>query len=237
MRTVSFLALVTLLLTWTSQAPAAQSSGATAKPTTQSPATSKPAAQSPATAKPTTGPQPAPAARGTNPVPTAVSVNVPSDYVIGAEDVLGVVFWREADISGDVVVRPDGMITLPLLGEMKAAGIKPDVLREQVRVASGKYLTDPNVTIVVRQINSRKVFITGNVTMPDSYPLAGPRTVMQLIALAGGLTEYADSQNISIIRQEGGQTRSLKFNYKDVSKGKKLEQNVVLQPGDTVIVP
>ena len=121
---------------------------------------------------------------------------------------------------------------------LAAAGIKPDVLREQIRVASGKFLTEPNVTIVVKQVNSRKVFITGNVMMPDSYPLTGPRTVMQLIALAGGLTEYADSQNISIIRQDaGGQTRSLKFNYKDVSKGKKLEQNVVLQPGDTVVVP
>jgi polysaccharide biosynthesis/export protein len=234
MRTASFLALVTLLLTWSSQAPAAQSS-ATTKPTTQSPSTAKPAPQAPPTAKPTT-PQPVPAARGTA-TPTTSAV-VPSDYVIGAEDVLTVLFWREADISGDVVVRPDGMITLPLLGEMKAAGIKPDVLREQIRVASGKFLTEPNVTIVVKQVNSRKVFITGNVMMPDSYPLTGPRTVMQLIALAGGLTEYADSQNISIIRQDaGGQTRSLKFNYKDVSKGKKLEQNVVLQPGDTVVVP
>jgi|SRR5688572_3355237 len=235
MRTVSFLTLVTLLLTWTSQAPAAQSP-ATTKPAAQSPATAKPA--TPATTKPATGPQPAPAARGTTPPPTAVSVNVPSDYVIGAEDVLGVVFWREADISGDVVVRPDGVISLPLLGEMKAAGMKPEALREQIRVASGKFLTDPNVTIVVKQINSRKVFITGNVMMPDSYPLTGPRTVLQLISLAGGLTEYANSENISIIRQEaGGQTRSLKFNYKDVSKGKKLEQNVVLQPGDTVVVP
>ena len=232
MRTASLLALVTLLLTWSSQTAAAQSS-ATTKPTTQSPSTAKPAPQAPpATAKPTT-PQPAPAARG--PATPTTSVVVPSDYVIGAEDVLTVLFWREADISGDVVVRPDGMITLPLLGEMKAAGIKPDVLREQIRVASGKFLTEPNVTIVVKQVNSRKVFITGNVMMPDSYPLTGPRTVMQLIALAGGLTEYADSQNI---RQDaGGQTRSLKFNYKDVSKGKKLEQNVVLQPGDTVVVP
>ncbi|HEY9464767.1 MAG TPA: polysaccharide biosynthesis/export family protein [Vicinamibacterales bacterium] len=234
MRTASLLALVTLLLTWPSHTAAAQSS-ATTKPTTQSPSTAKPAPQAPATAKPTP-PQPAPAARGTA-TPTT-SAAVPSDYVIGAEDVLTVLFWREADISGDVVVRPDGMITLPLLGEMKAAGIKPDVLREQIRVASGKFLTEPNVTIVVKQVNSRKVFITGNVMMPDSYPLTGPRTVMQLIALAGGLTEYADSQNISIIRQDaGGQTRSLKFNYKDVSKGKKLEQNVVLQPGDTVVVP
>lgn len=219
MRTVSLLALVTLILTWSSQAPAAQSP-ATTKPTTQPP----PAGRS--TQAPPTG-------RGATTAPAVV----PSDYVIGPEDVLGVLFWRETDISGDVVVRPDGMITLPLLGEMKAAGVKPDVLREQIRVASGKYLTDPNVTIVVRQVNSRKVFITGNVMMPDSYPLTGPRTVLQLIALAGGLTEYADSENISVIRLEGSQTRSLKFNYKDVTKGKKLEQNVLLQPGDTVVVP
>jgi polysaccharide export outer membrane protein len=224
MRTASLLTLVTLLVTWSSQAPAAQS---------------------PSTAKPATGrgAQPAPATRSTQPPPTArggtaaAPAVVPSDYVIGPEDVLGVLFWREADISGDVVVRPDGMITLPLLGDMKASGVKPDALREQIRVASGKFLTEPNVTIVVRQINSRKVFITGNVVMPDSYPLAGPRTVLQLISEAGGLTEYADAEKISIIRVEGNQTRSLKFNYKDVSKGKKLEQNIVLQPGDTVLVP
>jgi polysaccharide biosynthesis/export protein len=168
---------------------------------------------------------------------TAAAAAVPADYVIGAEDVLGVLFWREADMSGDVAVRPDGMITLPLVGEVKAAGLRPDALRDTIQQAAGKYLTDPNVTIVVRQLNSRKVFITGQVATPGAFPLTGPRTVMQLIAVAGGLNEYADGENITIMREEAGKTRSFKFNYKDVSKGKKLEQNIQLRPGDTVVVP
>ncbi|MGE3511563.1 MAG: polysaccharide biosynthesis/export family protein [Vicinamibacterales bacterium] len=162
---------------------------------------------------------------------------MPTDYVIGTEDVLGVVFWRDADMSGDVTVRPDGKITLPLLGEMQAAGLKPDELKDRVQSAAGKFINDANVTVVVRQINSRKVFITGEVATPGAYALIGRRTVMQLIAVAGGLTEYADSKNITIMRTEGGQTKSYKFNYRDVAKGKGLEQNIQLQPGDTVVVP
>lgn len=162
---------------------------------------------------------------------------VPADYVIGPEDVLGVLFWREQEMSGDVAVRPDGMITLPLVGDIQAAGLRPEALRDTIQAAAGKYLTDPNVTVVVRQLNSRKVFITGQVATPGAHPLTGPRTVMQLIALAGGLTEYADGEHITIMREEGGKTRSFKFNYKDVAKGKKLEQNIQLKPGDTVVVP
>lgn len=176
-------------------------------------------------------------AQAGGPPASGPSVVVPVDYVIGTEDVLGVVFWRDTEMSGDVTVRPDGRITLPLLGEIQAAGLKPDVLKDQVQKAAGKYINDANVTIVVRQINSRKVFITGEVTTPGAYPLIGPRTVMQLIAVAGGLTEYADAKNITIMRTEGAQTRSFKFNYRDVSKGKGLEQNIPLLPGDTVVVP
>jgi polysaccharide export outer membrane protein len=168
---------------------------------------------------------------------TGNAVVLPMDYVIGAEDVLGIMFWREQEMSGDVTVRPDGKISLPLLGDIIAAGTRPDALRDEITQAASKYLTDVNVTVVVRQINSRKVFITGQVTTPGAYPLTGPRTVMQLIALAGGLSEYADGEGISIMRQEQGKTRSMKFNYREVSKGKKLEQNVMLQPGDTVVVP
>jgi polysaccharide export outer membrane protein len=167
----------------------------------------------------------------------AAPVAVPADYVVGPEDVLGVVFYRETEISGDVTVRPDGAITLPLIGEMKAAGMKPDSLRDAIQNAAGKYLTEPNVSVIVRQINSRKVFITGGVTNSGAHPLVGPRTVLQLITLAGGVTEYADSENITIIRTENGKTRSFRFNYKEVSRGKKLEQNILLQPGDQVVVP
>jgi polysaccharide export outer membrane protein len=172
------------------------------------------------------------------PAPTAAAApSLPADYVIGPEDVLGVVFWRDQDLTGDVTVRPDGMVTLPLLGDVAAAGLTPDVLREQIQKAASKYVQDPSVTIVVRQINSRKVFITGEVKTPGAFPLTGPRTVMQVIALAGGLNEWADAKNITVARTENGRQVSFKFSYKDVAQGKKLEQNILLKPGDTVIVP
>ena len=159
------------------------------------------------------------------------------DYVIGPEDVLGVVFWRDTEMSGDVTVRPDGKITLPLIGELHAAGVTPEKLKQNIQSAAVKYLSDANVAVVVRQINSRKVYITGQVTTPGAYPLTGPRTVMQLISLAGGVTEFADSSSITIMRTVDGRTTSHKFNYKDVARGKNLEQNLALRPGDTVVVP
>ena len=169
--------------------------------------------------------------------PAAEGVSLPAGYVVGPEDVIGVIFWRDTEMSGDVTVRPDGMITLQLLGDLKAAGLSPDQLRDMIKKAASKLIEDPSVTVVVKTINSRKVFITGQVATPGEFPLVAPRTVMQLIALAGGLTEYADSKNIRIVRMEGDRTVSFKFNYKDVSKGSKLEQNIQLKPGDTVIVP
>jgi len=169
--------------------------------------------------------------------PSAVAVGVPDDYVIGAEDVLAVQFWREPDMSGDVTVRPDGKITLPLIGEINAVGKRPEVLKDDVQKAAGRFLADANVSVIVKQINSRKVFITGQVTKPGEFSLVGPRTVLQLIAQAGGLTEYADGEKITVMRVEQGQTRVFKFNYKDVSKGKAIQQNIQLKPGDTVVVP
>lgn len=162
---------------------------------------------------------------------------VPSDFVIGPEDVLGVVFWRETELSGDVTVRPDGRITLPVLGEMVAAGLRPDELQKRITDAAAKYLTDPNVAVVVRAINSRKVFVTGRVTTPGAHALVAPLTVLQAISLSGGLTEYADAKNITILRTENGKSRVFKFNYREVSRGRGLEQNISLLPGDTVVVP
>ena len=167
----------------------------------------------------------------------AAAADVPLDFIIGAGDVLGVLFWREADVSGDVTVRPDGRITLPVIGVMQAAGLRPEALQEQIQIAAAKFFTEPNITVVVRTINSRKIFVTGRVTTPGAHPLVTPLTVMQAISLAGGLTEYADAKNITILRTEQGQSRTLKFNYKDVARGKALEQNIQLQPGDTIVAP
>ena len=171
------------------------------------------------------------------PATGASSVPLPAGYVIGAEDVLSVVFWRDKDMSADVVVRPDGKISLPLLNDVDAAGLTPDQLRAQLVKAAAKYVEDPNATVVVKEIHSRKVFITGNVAKPGTFPLIGDMNVMQLIAMAGGLVEYADSKNIMIMRNDGGRQQSFKFNYKDVTKQKNVEQNIVLKPSDTIIVP
>ena len=173
------------------------------------------------------------------PVPAAAQVAIapPEDFVIGANDVLGVVFWKEPDISGDVAVRPDGRITLPVIGEMQAAGLRPEQLQAEILARAAKYVTDPNVAVVVRTINSRRVFVTGRVTTPGGHPLNGPLTVLQAIALAGGLTEYADAKNITILRTTKAETVRFQFNYKDVAKGKSLQQNIALMPGDTVVVP
>jgi len=167
----------------------------------------------------------------------AAGVPLPVGYVIGPEDVLSVVFWRNQEMSGEFVVRPDGQISMPLLNDVAAAGLTPEQLREVVVKAATKYLEDPNVTVVVKAINSRKVHITGMVQKPGAYPLIAPTTVLQLISVAGGLHEFADAKKILIVRTEKGRQVSYKFNYKDVSQGKNLNQNIELKPGDSVIVP
>lgn len=184
----------------------------------------------PAAAKPV----PAPAIAAT---PSSTDPTPPADYVVGVDDILEIVFWRDKEMSAQVVVRPDGKISLPLLNDVVAAGFTPEQLRGKLSDAASKFLEDPNVTVVVKAINSRRVFITGSVEKPGPYPLTSPTTVLQLIATAGGLLEYADSESVQVMRTEGGKTTNFKFNYKDVVKGKKLEQNLVLKPGDTVIVP
>ena len=161
----------------------------------------------------------------------------PADYVIGPNDVLTVVFWRDKDMSTDVSVRPDGKISLPLINDVTAAGLTPEQLRQQLTTAAAKFVEEPTVTVVVKEINSRRVFITGQVGKPGPYPLTGPTTVLQLIAMAGGVLEYADAKNITIMRTENGKPQSFSFNYKDVTHRKNLKQNIELKPGDTVIVP
>ena len=169
--------------------------------------------------------------------PRAAAPNLAPDYRIGPEDVLNVVFWRDTDLSAEVMVRPDGKISLPLLNDVTAAGFTPEELRQRLMEAAGKFIEEPNASVVVKTVNSRKVFITGMINKPAAYPLVGSMNVLQLIALAGGLAEYADKDKIQIVRVANGKTDYFKFNYSDVMRQKNVQQNIDLRPGDTVVVP
>ena len=197
-------------------------------PATQAPATQAPAAQPPTAAPPAT-PPPA--------VIRPTDIAVPGNYVIGTDDLLAIVYWRDKEMSTDARVRPDGRISLPLINEVMAAGLTPEELQKKITEESKRYMEDASITVVVREILSLRVFITGEVNKPGPYPITSATTVMQLISLAGGLREYANAKNIMIMRKEGDKQTSFKFNYKEVAAGKNLKQNVDLKPGDTVVVP
>jgi polysaccharide export outer membrane protein len=182
---------------------------------------------------PLVAPVPPPA----TPPPATPALEIPPGYTIGADDVLNVMFWRDKEMTADVVVRPDGRITLPLVNDVIAAGLTPEQLRDRVRTEASKFVEEPSVTVVVKQINSRRVFITGMVGKPGAYPMTRAITVLQLISLAGGLDEFANAKKVVIMRNEGGRQVAMKFNYADVRQGKNLEQNIELQAGDTVVVP
>jgi polysaccharide export outer membrane protein len=167
----------------------------------------------------------------------SAAVPAPPDYVIGPDDVLSVVFWRERDLSGDVVVRPDGKISLPLLNDVQAAGLTPEQLRQRVTEQAGTFVKEPQATVVVKAINSRKVYITGQVEKPGSYALTTRMSVMQLIAMAGGLKDYAKRDRIVVMRLEGGREVRHRFDYEKVLEGKDGAENLDMRPGDTVVVP
>jgi polysaccharide biosynthesis/export protein len=157
-------------------------------------------------------------------------------FVIGVGDILTVTFWRDQRLSGDVLVRPDGKISLPLLNDLPAAGRTPEELAATLGQAAAKFITESDVTVTVKEVHSRRVFVVGEVTTPGAITLTGEMNVLQAIAVAGGLHEYADRKNIVVLRTERGQEKRLTFNYDDVLKGKNLKQNILLQPGDTVVV-
>jgi len=181
------------------------------------------------------GPAAAPAQGGAA-ASIAAGLALPA-YIIGPGDVLSIVFWRDKDMTADALVRPDGNITLPLLNDIAAAGMTPAQLRERILVEARRYLEDPSPTVVVKEIHSRRVYITGQVDKPGPYPLVGPTTVLQLIAMAGGLKEYADGKNILLMRTDNGRQTTFTFDYQNVLKRENLRQNIDLKPGDTVVVP
>lgn len=159
---------------------------------------------------------------------------VPPDYVIGEDDVLSVVFWKEPEFSLQVRVRPDGQITLPLLRDVPAAGFTPEQLRQRLEAAAKPFLAEANATVIVTETNSRRVFVTGEVAHPGAFPMNGPMTVLQALALAGGFTEFAHREHIDVFRTVPGQSGRVTFNYKDALRGKGAV--VPLKPGDTVVV-
>src|SRR5688572_11608102 len=165
------------------------------------------------------------------------AMDAPPGYVIGPLDVLEVMFWRDKDLSAEVVVRPDGKISLPLLNDVQAGGLTPEQLRSDVLERARRFVEDPTATVIVKQINSRNVFIMGEVQKPGTYPLGGATSVLQLIAIAGGLTEFAARDEIVLLRTLEGQTERHRVNYSAVLKGNDLKQNLELRPGDTVVVP
>lgn len=202
----------------------------TAKPAPQPPP--EPRQTAPKPAAPTPAPRPTTTTRAQTP-----GVTAPPDYVIGPDDVLEVIVWREKDLSTDVKVRPDGKVSLPLLNDVHASGLTPDEFRKVVTEAAAKFVADPSVTVIVKQINSRMVFVMGEVVKPGTYPLTAPTSVVQMLALAGGPTAFAKTDEIGVLRTVDGKTTRHLFNYKEVGRGRKMEQNIILRPGDTVIVP
>ena len=159
-------------------------------------------------------------------------------FVIGNGDVLAVSIWKQPDLSRSVPVRSDGRISLPLIGEVQATGQTPLKLEEEISNKFKPFLTEPEVTVIVEQINSQKFNILGRVAKPGSYPLVYPTTVLDAIALAGGCRDFAKQKSIYILRRQpdGTETR-MPFNYQDVIKGKNTAQNIPLQPRDTIVVP
>ena len=159
-------------------------------------------------------------------------------YVIGNDDMLAINVWKEPDVSRTIPVRSDGKISLPLAGEVQAAGNTPLKLEQEIAAKLKSYIAEPEVTVIVQQVNSQKFNILGMVNKPGSYPIANSPTILDAIALAGGFRDFAKQRAIYLLRQnaDGTQTR-IPFNYKDVVKGKNPEQNVKLQPRDTVVVP
>jgi len=173
-------------------------------------------------------------------MPSVSSGSMPHDnsFVIGNDDRLAISVWKEPDLTRTIPVRSDGKMSLPLVGELQAAGRTPLQLEQDIAAKLKNFITEPEVTVIVEQINSQKFNILGQVTKPGSYSLAVATTVLDAIAAAGGFRDFAKQKAIYILRQNanGVETR-IPFNYKDVIKGKKSEQNIKLEPRDTIVVP
>ena len=179
--------------------------------------------------------EPAPASVPAPPTPNGGPP--PGEFVIGAGDVLHVFIWKEPDLTRNVTVRLDGRITVPLIGEIAAAGKSPASLAAEIRTALARFISTPNVTVEVNQTSSAQFYVLGQVLKPGQFSMAGTVTVLQALALAGGFKEFAKTEEIVVVRREGEAQTFLPFNYKRVQGGKDPTQNLTLRPGDTILVP
>lgn len=185
---------------------------------------------------------PAPAVRRETPAavqpqgsPTPVAES--ADYVIGVGDILAITYWEQKELTGEYAVRPDGKITVPLIHDVESAGLTPAQLRDRLTALSARLFEDPRITVGVKEVKSRRVYIVGAVVKPGPYDLLEPMNVLQLVSVAGGLRDFVTGRGITILRNEDGKQRLFRFDYREVMSGQNLGQNIVLGPGDTVIVP
>jgi len=158
-------------------------------------------------------------------------------YIIGADDVLDISVWKEPDVSRSVPVRPDGKISLPLVSDVQAAGLTPSQLAADLTTRLKKFLNDPQVTVIVTAINSRRIYIVGEVARPGAFPLLPNMTVLQALADAGGFTTFANTKKIHILRMINGKQTEFPFEYREVLEGNKTSENITLLPGDEIVVP
>jgi polysaccharide export outer membrane protein len=169
----------------------------------------------------------------------AAAVATPDEdkYLLGPEDAIEVSVWKEPELTKQLVVRPDGKITYPLIGEVQAAGKTVKQLQEEVFKRLEKYVTDAHVTVILLKAQNYRIYVTGKVNKPGDFVIGKPVNVMQAISMAGGLTPFASPGSIMVIRTVGGKEEVFPFNYKEIAKGQSLEQNRTLMPGDVVVVP
>jgi polysaccharide export outer membrane protein len=182
-------------------------------------------------------PQNSDAARTTQSSSSTTTVATDPDYKIGPQDMLRIDVWKEPDISRVVPVRPDGKITLPLVNDVQASGLTTTQLAAMIAEGLKKYITSPQVTVGVTEINSRKIFVQGEVARPGAFPLLPNMTVLQALASSGGFTQFAREKKIYILRMEDGRQVKHPFNYKEAVSGKNVEQNIILEGGDIIVVP
>jgi len=164
-------------------------------------------------------------------------VSAKSEYRLGPEDVLQISVWKDESLTREALVRPDGMISFPLIGEVQAEGRTAEELQKDIRERLSPFIPDPTVSVAVTKVNSYKIYVVGKVNRPGEYLVGHYTNVMQALSLAGGMTPFASENGIEVLHSEPGGQRTFSFRYGDIKKGKHLEQNILLQRGDVIVVP